>query len=59
VEIKVIGGDLAHYQLIFDVNITNLLAEDFISLSFYRVDSLDTYSDSLYVTSTEFRYAEA
>ena len=34
-------------------------AEDFIGLAFYRIDSLDTYSDPLWVTSTEFRYAEA
>jgi hypothetical protein len=56
--ISVVGGILAHYQVIFDVNIANLVAEDFISLAFYRIDSLDTYSESLYITSTEFRYAE-
>jgi hypothetical protein len=57
--IAVVGGNLAHYQVIFDVNIANLAAEDFIALAFYRIDSSDTYSDSLYVTSTEFRYKEA
>jgi hypothetical protein len=57
--IAVVGGTFAHYQVTFDVNISNLAAEDFIILAFYRIDSLDTYSDTLWITSTEFRYAEA